>query len=169
VREPPDPHGEPTYRPAPLRGRDLEVLVTPGLRLFPRAERDAVIIAEQALEDRLRPWNPLVAARVRRWVIGAALCLPLLTLLITPLRFRALPWVVPSCAAWGAGMALWRPGRLVSGFVLLGLGAGLTALGGHAPLPASPLFLVRVSALMTWFCVGFVLGVSTDLARSDGT
>jgi hypothetical protein len=130
---------------------------------MPPAMRDEAVQREQELAARFDLWSPRNVRRLRHYVAGSLIGLPLLNWFFMPIGFGYLWIQLPVAALFGVVMALFSPRGAAAGFLLLGAGLLTLLLAGYRiGFCAGTMFLFAA-----YFAIGLALGVSEDLSRDE--
>ena len=155
----------PPFKPQRLDRHALDVAVGPTLRSMPPLIRDEIVEREQELAARFDLWSPRNVRRVRHYVAGSMVGLPLLNWLFTPLGFGALWIQLPLAGVFGVVMGLFSPRGAAAGFLLLGTGLLTLLLAGYS----IGFSISTVFVFAAYFAIGLALGVSENLSRDERT
>ena len=159
-----------TFQPKALDKKGMRHPLTPGMRSMDLEAAEAARRHEAELDERFDLLSPRSLGRMRLYVICAVICVPLVNWALTPLGFGTL-WVqIPVAAAYGAVMAAFRIYGVWAAFALLATGLLTLALTGYSgwasPLP--PWTFGKVIFYLSYFGVGYAVGIGENLKRGDG-
>jgi hypothetical protein len=162
------PDETPSFRPARLDRKDLEVPVKPGLLHFPPEERERLHAKEVAWHrqfDLLAPPSKRkMAVRGAMAAVGAVLLAILFEVTLRSGPGLAGWWaLIPLGGAWGAWFARTQPAPVVAGIAFAGVyyaaclvtGTSLSVVGG-------------MMVPWCWLLCGAVAGVSEQSRRWEG-
>lgn len=153
----------PPFKPQRLDRHALDVQMGPTLRSMPPLMRDEIVEREQDLAARFDMWSARNVRRVRHYVAGSMVGLPLLNWLFTPLGLDALWIQLPLAGVFGVIMGLFSPRGMAAGFLLVGTGLLTLLLAGYAIVLSFGTLFVFIA----YFMVGLALGVSENLSRDE--
>jgi len=161
----PQPTPVPAYEPKRLDKRALEVEVTAGMRTMPTPMREEVLERKTELVRRFDLLAPRRVARMRHYVVGAVIGLPLLNWLVLSHGLNRWWLQVLIAAVYGVVAGLSRLSRW-SAHVLFLVAALLTSAAA-----APGLFSLGYGGRLAWivyFCIGACIGISEDMSRDEG-
>ncbi len=151
--------------------RDLALAVPAHMRDLPADLIQEEMDRRRRMLERFDWMNPLFRRRLKYYVWGSILFLPLFSWFFTPVGFTRLWLQIPLAAGFGVGLAASRADGPTSMLFCLGFGLfHFFVVGGNKMSFGSPgLFLMLASTCLLWMVLGWALGASEDLKRSDGT
>lgn len=149
------------FRPQRLAPHALDVTVNEHVRAMPPAMRDEVLERERTLAGRFDLWSPRAIRRVRHYVAGSLVALPLLHWLFSPIGFHCLWIQLPLAGLFGVVMGLFALRGAAAGCALLATGVLTHLLAGYR------LGMGSVLILACYFVVGLALGVSESLSADE--
>ncbi len=154
-----------------LSRRDLSLTVPPELRHLPPDLIQEEMDRRRTMLERFDVLNPRFKERLRNYVMGAVILLPLITWLVTPVGFKRLWLQFPLAAAYGAFLAFTRSGPFTSLGVSLLYVLILWFVVGGLKMPHASLggFLLLVGSVMMFVVIGWALGATEELKRMDGS
>jgi hypothetical protein len=158
--EPPPP----PFEPLPLGKRDLELTMKPGMRTLPPEVVDEMQGRRHAMLDRFEVHNPRFRRRLKNYVIGAAICYPLVTALLTPVGFGWFPLQIVIGALYGVVVAYTRATGVMAG--LIGAAFGMATLWVCGPPVVT--YLALICTLLFYLVMGFAIGAQEYMKAQDG-
>jgi hypothetical protein len=136
-----------------------------GLRELAPPDREAWVDRRRrflASFDLRAPWR---VARVKRFVVGSLLLMPVLNELVVGTGLRGLGWQVVIAAVYGLVMGLWRlPPALTTAWTMAACVVTVRAVNGVNLLSpcAACVFCLSIYGL-----VGYALGLDGELTRDE--
>ncbi|MDJ0976747.1 MAG: hypothetical protein QNJ98_19990 [Planctomycetota bacterium] len=156
--------------PRKLTKRDLALAVPPHMRDLPAHVIEAEMARRRQMLERFDVLNPRFRRRLKLYVIGAVIFLPLFSWFVTPVGFKRLWLQIPLAALFGGALAATRASGLYSVALCILYGAiHFFVVGGIKFSFYSPgLFIMMAMTLLFWTTLGWALGTGEDLKRYDG-
>ncbi len=138
--------------------------MTAPLRRLPPDIRSELHGRRQALLDQTAPLGPRMRRRLRFYVVGATIGMPIVLLLLAPVSGLGLVLLLPLAALYGALVAWFRPGAFQSAIltwacyvaILVASGSPIVPTGFHLFRHAFVLFL------------GAAIGTAEEARAGDG-
>lgn len=168
MRSEPQP---PAAEPRKLTKRDLALAVPPHMRDLPAYVVKAEMQRRRQMLERFDWLNPHFRRRLKHYVMGAVIFLPLFSWVLTPVGLTRLWLQIPLAALFGVGLAASRASGVSSVALCVLYGTiHYFVVGGMRISFFNPgLFLMMAITLLFWTVLGWALGTAEDLQRYDGT
>lgn len=153
------------FQPTRLARRSLDVQVTPGMRQLGAQDREEIVERQQRILGRFDLTGPRRLRRLKAYLLGSVLLLPVLNAVLTSIGFRGYVWQVLLAAVYGTVLGLWRLGPPFSALWTCAVGlATVKIVNGSSLLSLS---FGSMMALAFYAAVGFAIGLSDDLTRDE--
>lgn len=137
--------------------------MTPGMRLLPSEDRDAMIERKLELEDRVSAFGTISRARLVRNLMMAGLGMPAISSIFAGAGYATL-WVqLPIAALLGVFVAYRQPSEFTTGIAF--------SIVGMLTLVLTGFFRIHPSLIYTFFAylgLGLLVGLDGWLRRTDG-
>ena len=160
----------PVAEPRKLTKRDLALAVPAHMRDLPAHVIEAEMQRRRQMLERFDLLNPHFRRRLKYYVVGAVIFLPLFSWFLTPVGFARLWLQIPLAALFGACLAASRASGVSSVSLCILYGTiHFFVVGGIKFSFYNPgLFLMMAMTLLFWTILGWALGTAEDLKRYDG-
>lgn len=158
------------YERRKITKRDLALAVPAHMRDLPAHVIQEEMERRRRMLERFDILNPRFRQRLKYYVIGAMIWLPLFSWALTPVGFKRLWLQLPLAALFGVSLAASRASGLYSVLLCLLYGTVHYFIVGGMPFNfLNPgLFLMLAITCLFWTVLGWALGTAEDLKRYDG-